>query len=183
MKDGQQVLNMGFLIDIPKWIWWFIYTSVKCQHEEDYPIYPNLGLNKLIPCKNCGKTLVFIQENHLKDLTKDDFLSAGYKQFTTHSWMNSSDYGLQKKFTDEIGIKYFITVYAYDHKLKPYWNEQKYRMPEVSFTPDIQFRRDSTNKVTLDIQLLINRTTTVQEIEDEVYNLWLVIGGDYYELY
>jgi hypothetical protein len=51
---------MGFLIDIPKWIWWFIYTSVKCKHEEDYPIYPNLGLNKLIPCKNSSKTLVFI---------------------------------------------------------------------------------------------------------------------------
>ena len=118
-----------------------------------------------------------------KDLTKDDFLAAGYKQFKTHSWMNSSDYGLQKKFTDDIGVRYFITVYAYDNKSKTYWNEQKGSIPEVSFSPDIQFRRDSTNKVTLDIQLLIDRTTTVKEIEDEVYNLWLATGGDYYELY
>jgi hypothetical protein len=122
----------------------------------------------------------------LEDLTKDDFIVAGYKEFKTYSWMNLSDYGLQKKFTDELGVKYFITVYAYDNKANGYWNEHNLNInskPEVSFSPDIQFRRDRTNKITLDIQLLINRTTTVQEIEDEVLSLWLATGGDYYELY
>jgi hypothetical protein len=117
-----------------------------------------------------------------KDLTTDDFLSANYRKFNTNHLRNSSDYGLQKKFTDELGIRYFITVYAYDNKSKSYWNEQKYNMPEVSFSPDIQFRRDKTNKVTLNIQLFIEGTT-VQEIEDEVLSLWLATGGDYYELY
>ena len=116
-----------------------------------------------------------------KDLTPQDFLDCGYKQFKDH--LKNSSFGLQKKFTDNLGVKYFITVYVYENFNLPRWNEYKDHMSKYGFSPDLQIRRDEIGKPTLDIQVFMEKNSTVQWLENEVNDLWLALGGDYYELY
>lgn len=116
-----------------------------------------------------------------KDLTPQDFLDCGYKKFT--DYLKSSSYGLQKKFTDSLGVMYFITVYVYENKDKPWWDTHKEYRSEFSFSPDLQFNRAGIEKPTLDIHVFMERDSTVAWLEEEVYDLWLTIEADYYELY
>lgn len=112
-------------------------------------------------------------------LTIQDWLDAGYKRYdqTTH---NLSDFLLQKRFDDEVGKKYFINVWVYEHFNKEYYRVNPH-MSEVSFSPEVQFRRDEENKPTVDVSLICYENTTIAEIEQEFEKLWEFLGKPYYE--
>lgn len=103
-------------------------------------------------------------------LTAQDFLDAGYRKFDYTGLRNQAAFGLQKRFGDDTGIKYFITIWAY----APYRTGTDW-----SFSPDLQFSRHG--KATMNIELLLDSDATVQSIEEDVANLWDTLDANYYE--
>lgn len=108
-------------------------------------------------------------------LTVEDFIKAGYKQFNTNG-LKSSDFGLQKRFDDAIGQKYYITIWVYDYSgYKNYKDENKYR-----FMPDVQFSiLNESRRIT--ISMHVDDDDTVEDIESFYEVTWKRLKCDYYE--
>jgi hypothetical protein len=109
-------------------------------------------------------------------LSEKKFIEAGYKRWN-QPLLNNCDYLLQKKVTDEEGIKYFINIYVYIWKDKPWYREGIDK--EIAFQPEVQF--DGAMYDTMNITLLVDEETDVEEIEDTFENLWVSVGKPYYE--
>ena len=117
---------------------------------------------------------------------EQEMIDNGYKIFK--SSFNNSLRGFQKKFTDKKGVKYFITVWHYNH------SEQLglENLPKGdSYTADTQFRFNNGGKDnTCDIEywgdVLPNEwrpVTTLKDIEDFFETFWKKMKPDYYESY
>lgn len=104
-------------------------------------------------------------------MTEEDLISNGYTRFKNYTQSYAS-YGLQKKFRDGKGIKYFITYWVYSEIAFGFGK---------AFEPNVQFQR--TNKPTINLQLLLLPSTTVSAVEDEVEAFWSLSGSEYYELF
>ena len=111
-------------------------------------------------------------------LTVSKFLEKGYSKYKTCSIKNS-DSLLQKVIKDEQGVKYYINVYVYEWSKKPWFNEKI--DGEIGFQPEVQFR--SAKYDTMNITLLVDDMTDVEEIEETFENMWKSVGGPYDELY
>jgi hypothetical protein len=111
-------------------------------------------------------------------LTEKKFIEAGYKRYD-QNWLNNCDYLLQKKVTDEEGVKYFVNIYVYIWTDKPWYREGIDK--KIAFEPEVQFERSKYD--TMNITLLIDDVTDVQEIEDTFENLWVSVGKPYYDKY
>ena len=107
-------------------------------------------------------------------LTVKDFTDNGYKQFP-NSGLNNSDFGLQKLISDEVGKRYYITVWVYD------WTSyEKYHLPyEISFAPDVQLRLQ--NGMNFNVEMLLNPDSTIQNIEYFYNEMWEKFNCQYYE--
>lgn len=116
---------------------------------------------------------------------EQQLIDRGYK-FFADNWKNSLR-GIQKRFIDEKGVKYFITGYHYNmgeqfpHKNAP--NADKY-----TFTA--QFRVDENTKdKTIDVDFSADflpneyrEVTGVEEMEDFFEQMFVNIKAEYYEL-
>lgn len=111
-------------------------------------------------------------------LSEKKFIEAGYKRYDQECLKNC-DYLLQKKITDEEGIRYFIDIYVYVWEDKPWYREGIDK--KIAFQPEVQF--GSSTYVTMNVTLLVDDVTDVQEIEDTFENLWVSVGKPYYEKY
>jgi hypothetical protein len=107
---------------------------------------------------------------------------ANYKWFKDN-WKNSVR-GFQKKITDELGTKYFITGYHYNHS-------KQLNRPELenrdSYMFDVQFTLDKgkTIDITFSADFLVNSyrdITTLKEVEDFYEKTWNNMKAEYYEL-
>lgn len=110
-------------------------------------------------------------------LTIQDWLAAGYRRYDGQN-LNNADFLLQKRFDDTEGKKYFLDVWAYDNRKFEFYRNN----PELSawsYQPDVQFQR--RGDITLNITLLINENSTIQEIEQQVEKLWLFLDKPHYE--
>ena len=117
---------------------------------------------------------------------EQEMIDNGYKIFK--SSFNNSLRGFQKKFTDKKGVKYFITVWHYNH------SEQLglENLPKGdSYTADTQFRfnnggKDNTCNIEYWGDVLPNEwrpITTLKDIEDFFETFWKKMKPDYYESY
>ena len=105
------------------------------------------------------------------------WLDAGYKRYNK-DYFNNADFLLQKCVKDDVGRKYFIDIWVYNHANTEYFREG---MPEISFQPEVQIQgREPVMNVTL---LVTATTLSVQGIESEFENLWKSLGCPYYEKY
>lgn len=116
----------------------------------------------------------------------DDWITAGYKQFDIgeSSIHNSADFGLQKLFSDEIGKRYYITVYVYDRSRYPGypWNESEPQ--QYGFMPTSHFRLGGYEDYRYPFfNLEMNGTFTISECEDWFNKAWEMFGKPYYEKY
>lgn len=111
-------------------------------------------------------------------LSEKKFIEAGYKRYD-QDYLRSCDYLLQKKITDEEGVKYFIDIYVYIWKDKPWYREGIDK--EIAFQPEVQF--GSAMYDIMNVTLIVDDVTDVQEIEDTFENLWVSVGKPYYEKY
>jgi hypothetical protein len=107
-------------------------------------------------------------------LTTQNWIDAGYRKF---NHVYNGDYGLQKLIKDEIGKRYFITVYVYEWFKYPNFAGTR----KVSFAPTVQFCFDI--KPTVNIDLIINENTLIEEVEDVFNGYWEFNGKPYYEYY
>ena len=125
-------------------------------------------------------------EKRIRNNFEQEMINSGYTIFK--SSFNSSIRGFQKKFTDKKGVKYFITVWHYNH------SEQLGRddIPKGdSYTADTQFTFDEEGKEnTCNIEywgdVLPNEwraVTTLKDIEDFFETFWKKMKPDYYESY
>jgi hypothetical protein len=111
-------------------------------------------------------------------LTVEDWISAGYKRFDQVAARQYAAFGLQKRFDDDKGKQYYITVFVYHNK------EFMLRFPDMhpfTFEPECQFmQRDS---ITVNTTLLIHKNSSIAEVEAMVHKLWVALGKPYYEIW
>lgn len=108
-------------------------------------------------------------------LTNNDLIAAGYKPFTQRNLKEFTNSFYQKRFDDENGKKYFITVAEYDNSkyLKEYIN-----LSEFSYEADCQF---VSNGVTFNVDML--NPESIQQMEEFFEKMWYNLGCEYYELF
>ena len=116
---------------------------------------------------------------------EQELIDNGYKIFKDN-WKHAIR-GFQKKFEDEEGIKYFITVYHYNHKKQnPQWVNIS---PYDSYMFSTQFRLDKKGKdscidIDYSADMLSNEyrpITTLKEVEDFFEKVFITFNIDYYE--
>jgi hypothetical protein len=114
-------------------------------------------------------------------LIVQDWIDLGYKKFNS-TFKEYADYGLQKLIKDEVGKKYFITVWVYENSKKGYFREG---MQPTSFSPEVQFRlyKNDEELPTVNMDFILNSASTIKEIEDMIEWYWLYSGKPYYEVY
>ena len=114
----------------------------------------------------------------MSKLTPKDWLDAGYRR--CNQKFRDSDYLVQKLFSDNVGKRYYLTVYVYENCTKSYYEKFQGSLNAYSFMPDVQFLHE--NKLGLNIQLLLQDDTSILQVEEQVDHLWIVLGKPYYEL-
>ena len=109
-------------------------------------------------------------------LTIQDWLDAGYKRYDNHAYKNA-DFLLQKRFDDSEGKKYYIDVWVYDNRCFEVFTQNP-SLPPWSYQPEVQFQRQE--ETTLNITFLMNKDSTISDIEKEVEAIWVFLGKPYY---
>lgn len=116
---------------------------------------------------------------------EEELISNGYK-FFNDTWKNSIK-GIQKKFVDDIGTKYFITGYHYNFS-KDFPDRDFDNYDRYNFTVQFQYDNEGKGK-TIDISYSADFVdnpyrplTTIKEVEDYFENIWFKTKADYYEI-
>jgi len=90
---------------------------------------------------------------------------------------------LQKLIQDEVGKKYYISVWVYENSKRSYFVEG---MQAISFAPDVQFRMHKEDEVelpTVNMEFIMDNSSTIQEVEGMIERYWKCSGKPYYEVY
>jgi hypothetical protein len=103
-------------------------------------------------------------------LTKEALLAAGYNPFTQKNIKEFTNSFYQKRFDDEKGKRYFITIAEYDDRDLPV------HFDDFSYSPDTQF---NSNGVTFEIEMLTPES--VEQMEAFFERMWADMKCDYYE--
>lgn len=115
------------------------------------------------------------------NLTIQDWLDAGYKRY--NNWDSSgAEFLLQKRFDDEYGKKYFINIRVFNWKEFKV-NNRNPHLPDYSFAPDIQFQFEGGERPTMNVELILSNDHTIETVEKEFENLWILMGKPYYEVW
>lgn len=112
-------------------------------------------------------------------LTVQDFLDAGYRKYNQRTH-NNSDYLVQKRVADEVGTKYFIHTWVYEHFNKEYYSRNP-SLQEVSFMPEVRFRQQ--DKPTVNVILILDKEHQIKDIEEQFQEIWISLGKPYYSEY
>ena len=103
-------------------------------------------------------------------ITKEQLIAAGYKPFKQKGIKEYTESFYQKRFDDDKGKKYFITLSEYDYRT---YHQVPY---DFSYEPDVQFE---THGVTFNATML--SPESVEQMEIFFENMWYNLGCDYYE--
>lgn len=112
----------------------------------------------------------------------------GYR-FFKDNWKKSLR-GIQKRFTDDKGTKYFITGYHYNYAIQFPDHESLSKDAAERYSFHVQFRyekdgKDQTVDTTFGADFLPNEyrpVTTLKDVEDFFEKMFVDFGFDYYEL-
>lgn len=114
-----------------------------------------------------------------KTLSPEDWEAQGYKRFNS-AIKPHAVFGLRKRFDDDEGKRYYITVWVYDNT--PYMG--KYTgYDRWSFQPEVQF---NANNTTFDVQYFHRNSvqwgvTSIEQVEAFFHKMWKDMACDYYE--
>jgi hypothetical protein len=111
------------------------------------------------------------------NLKPSDWIEQGYKRHDQK--IGHCDYILQKRFDDETGKKYFITIYVYENYNKSYSHQLPEGCPQYSFTPNTQFEIEGNP--TVNLELIMQSTHTIEGVEQQIEDAWNNFGKPYYE--
>lgn len=114
-------------------------------------------------------------------LTVEDWTDRGYKRYEipskTRDFNKLADFMLQRRFDDEVGKRYFITVYCYDRDRYPAEIREKLH-ERYGFMPTVHFELGD-NKPFFAIEM--NAIKSIDEVESYFEKFWLMLGKPYYE--
>lgn len=90
-----------------------------------------------------------------------------------------ADFILQKRFDDEVGKKYFITVYCYDRSKYPtHAREHVKDLPRYGYMPTMHLALgDSRPFFTIEM----NGIASIDEVESYMEKFWDFLNQPYYE--
>lgn len=111
-------------------------------------------------------------------MTDDDWLAAGYRRYASSRVPHeTADYLLQKRFDDERGKRYYITVYCYD--------SSKYPPPHnvgVGYMPTAHFALgDNMPFFNVEMNGIDGWGGGVEGVEAWFERLWVLFHSPYYE--
>lgn len=111
-------------------------------------------------------------------VNKELLPEAGYKEFVSPLYRNSELYisSFQKRFDDELGKKYFITVNTYDYT-------SINKDMGIKSEADSQFYivRPDDSEITFNVQCFIDKDSTIDGMENFFSNIWTQMGCRHYE--
>jgi hypothetical protein len=115
-----------------------------------------------------------------KDIKPQEWIDRGYRRYDIsyeRREMNKlADFMLQKRFDDEVGKKYFITVYCYDRKKYP--PEHQKNLPEFGYMPTAHFALRDNNPF---FNIEMNGINNIDEVESYFELFWNTLNQPYYE--
>jgi hypothetical protein len=112
-------------------------------------------------------------------MTDDDWLAAGYKKYSPSRFSHeASDYTLQKRFDDQRGKRYYITVACYDRSRYP----QPPHNVGVGYMPTAQFVLGD-NLPFFDVRMngIDDWGGGIEGVEAWFERLWVLFHRPYYE--
>lgn len=113
-----------------------------------------------------------------------EWIDRGYRRYevpeNSREFNKLADFILQKRFDDEVGKKYYITVYCYDRSKYPdHALEHVKDLPRYGYMPTVHLAlRD--NQPFFGIEM--NGITSIDEVESYMEKFWLMLNKPYYEL-
>ena len=112
-------------------------------------------------------------------MTDQDFISRGFKQFppTPHLDPDGMETHFQKRYDDEVGKRYFITVNKWKAFEHPYTHERF----EPTYEYSAQLYKKSGRHDAKAVDFLFHSTWTLDEVEDYMQKLFDTGLFDYYE--
>ena len=112
-------------------------------------------------------------------MTDQDFISRGFKQFPPTYPIDSDgiETKFQKRYDDEIGKRYFITV----NKWKPIVDHRDGKTWPPNYEYEIYFQKDDGNDSTKAIKILLYAGWDIDEVEEYIQKLFETGLFDYYE--
>lgn len=117
-------------------------------------------------------------------MTPDDWIAAGYKRFDVpNKEMNKlADFLLQKRFDDDEGKKYFITVYCYDRTKYPEPYRSHVGINTIGYMPTAHFALgDNLPHFNIEMNSIETLHGGIKAVEDWFEVLWKVFRQPYYE--
>lgn len=117
-------------------------------------------------------------------MTLDDWIAAGYKRYeVTNRELNKlADFLLQKRFDDDEGKKYFITVYCYDRTNYPEPHMSFFKNKSIAYTPTAQFvLGDNLPHFNIEMNGIESMAGGIKAVEDWFEVFWKVFRQPYYE--
>lgn len=116
----------------------------------------------------------------------EDWFDAGYTLYEVKNkdYNKLADFLLQKEFTDEEGIRYYITVYTYDRTKVQYYlqnnDETIERDGRYGYMPHAQFNLGRHKPF---FEITMNSINSIREVEVYYEDFWYMLCKPYYELY
>ena len=116
-----------------------------------------------------------------------EWFDAGYTLYEVKNkdFSKLADFLLQKKFTDEEGIRYHITVYTYDRSKVEYYyldrnKENIERDGRYGYMPHAQFNLGDGKPF---FEITMNAINSIREVEVYYEDFWCALLKPYCELY
>lgn len=112
----------------------------------------------------------------------EDWFDAGYTlcEIKNRDFSKLADFLLQKKFTDEEGIRYYITVYTYDRtKVQSYYHnnaETIERDGRYGYMPHVQFNLGNDKPF---FEITMNAINSIREVEVYYEDFWCTLLKPY----
>lgn len=112
-----------------------------------------------------------------------EWIDRGYRHYevseNSREFNRLADFILQKRFDDEVGKKYYITVYCYDRSKYPdHALEHVKDLPRYGYMPTVHLAlRD--NQPFFNVEM--NGITSIDEVESYMEKFWLLLNKPYYE--
>lgn len=116
-----------------------------------------------------------MQNNHIKP---EQWLEAGYRRYYGYN-PRYADYLFQKKFKDDVGVKYFIECYVYEY------NKSEWKSHSVFGNTGYQLEMYTVvngNVVYVTISPK-DEFYSIEELEQWFEQMWIATGSNYTEKY
>lgn len=118
-------------------------------------------------------------------ISLEEWTDRGYRRYEVSDNAREinklADFMLQKRFDDERGKKYYVTVYCYDReKYPPHAREHVKDLPRYGFMPTVHFSLREDRPF---FNIEMSGIRSIDEVESYFEKFWELLKNPYYELF